>query len=186
MASIKGGGDNVSVKSVESESAGVANQHSDAANKHSDKGDIIAEVALESLKPKGGVEKQPDKDETIAAVARVADEHSDKGDRIAEVAIESLKSEGVADKRPDEGESIAEVALDALKSKGVADKHSDEAASGSTVEMLVSTFKETIASEVGLPVDQQRLIFRGKVFKDEDRLSEYQPSDQGHNHAWIS
>ncbi|KAJ0952253.1 putative Ubiquitin domain-containing protein [Helianthus annuus] len=184
---------NVSVKSVESESesAGVANQHSDVADKHSDKGDRIAEVALESLKPKVGAEKQSDKDETIAEVARVADEHSDKGDRIAEVAIESLKSEGVADKRPDEGESIAEVALDALKSKGVADKHSDEGASGSTVEiniktldsqlhnfivdknMLVSTFKETITSEVGLPVDQQRLIFRGKVLKDEDRLSEY-------------
>ncbi|KAJ0615942.1 putative Ubiquitin-like domain-containing protein [Helianthus annuus] len=168
----------------------MADHHSDK-DKHSDKGDRIAEVALESLKPKVGAEKQSDKDETIAEVARVADEHSDKGDRIAEVAIESLKSEGVADKRPDEGESIAEVALDALKSKGVADKHSDEGASGSTVEiniktldsqlhnfivdknMLVSTFKETITSEVGLPVDQQRLIFRGKVLKDEDRLSEY-------------
>nr|XP_043606238.1 ubiquitin-like domain-containing protein CIP73 isoform X2 [Erigeron canadensis] len=39
--------------------------------------------------------------------------------------------------------------------------------------MLVSAFKEKIASDVGLSVAQQRLIFRGKVMKDEHRLSEY-------------
>ncbi|XP_076951846.1 ubiquitin-like domain-containing protein CIP73 isoform X3 [Bidens hawaiensis] len=39
--------------------------------------------------------------------------------------------------------------------------------------MLVSTFKEKIASDVGLPVTLQRLIFRGRVLKDEHRLSEY-------------
>ncbi|PWA96330.1 ubiquitin [Artemisia annua] len=39
--------------------------------------------------------------------------------------------------------------------------------------MLVSAFKEKISGEVGLPVAQQRLIFRGKVLKDEHRLSEY-------------
>ncbi|KAL8200899.1 hypothetical protein R6Q57_012238 [Mikania cordata] len=39
--------------------------------------------------------------------------------------------------------------------------------------MLVSSFKEKIANDVGLPVGQQRLIFRGKVLKDEHRLSEY-------------
>ncbi|KAI3812953.1 hypothetical protein L1987_17666 [Smallanthus sonchifolius] len=39
--------------------------------------------------------------------------------------------------------------------------------------MLVSAFKEKIANDVGLPVGQQRLIFRGKVLKDEHRLSEY-------------
>ncbi|KAJ0427423.1 putative Ubiquitin-like domain-containing protein [Helianthus annuus] len=39
--------------------------------------------------------------------------------------------------------------------------------------MLVSAFKEKIADEVGLPVGQQRLIFRGKVLKDEHHLSEY-------------
>ncbi|XP_059633834.1 ubiquitin-like domain-containing protein CIP73 [Cornus florida] len=39
--------------------------------------------------------------------------------------------------------------------------------------MLVSQFKEKIASEIGLPVGQQRLIFRGKVLKDEHPLSEY-------------
>ncbi|KVH95409.1 Ubiquitin [Cynara cardunculus var. scolymus] len=39
--------------------------------------------------------------------------------------------------------------------------------------MPVLAFKEKIASDVGLPVGQQRLIFRGKVLKDEHRLSEY-------------
>ncbi|GFS31908.1 ubiquitin-like superfamily protein [Actinidia rufa] len=39
--------------------------------------------------------------------------------------------------------------------------------------MLVSLFKEKIASEIGLPVGQQRLIFRGKVLKDDHLLSEY-------------
>uniref|UniRef100_A0A5B6ZTG7 Ubiquitin-like domain-containing protein n=1 Tax=Davidia involucrata TaxID=16924 RepID=A0A5B6ZTG7_DAVIN len=39
--------------------------------------------------------------------------------------------------------------------------------------MPVSVFKEKIASEIGLPVGQQRLIFRGKVLKDDHLLSEY-------------
>ncbi|KAI3716762.1 hypothetical protein L1987_67876 [Smallanthus sonchifolius] len=163
-----------------------------------DKGDRIAEVALESLKSKGDAEKHIDEDETIAEVALVADQHTDKGDRIAEVALETMKSESVADKHSDDqGESIAEVALEALKSKGVADQRSETAtnstvkSSESTVEiniktldsqlhsfivdknMPVSTFKANIASKVGLQVEQQRLIFRGKVLKDEDLLSEY-------------
>ncbi|CAA7025654.1 unnamed protein product [Microthlaspi erraticum] len=37
----------------------------------------------------------------------------------------------------------------------------------------VSLFKEKIASEVGVPVGQQRLIFRGRVLKDDHPLSEY-------------
>ncbi|XP_052200809.1 ubiquitin-like domain-containing protein CIP73 isoform X2 [Diospyros lotus] len=37
----------------------------------------------------------------------------------------------------------------------------------------VLLFKEKIASEIGLPVGQQRLIFRGKVLKDDHPLSEY-------------
>ncbi|XVE56243.1 hypothetical protein DITRI_Ditri03aG0222700 [Diplodiscus trichospermus] len=37
----------------------------------------------------------------------------------------------------------------------------------------VSLFKEKIAKELGVPVGQQRLIFRGKVLKDEHLLSEY-------------
>ncbi|GMP81808.1 hypothetical protein CsSME_00036395 [Camellia sinensis var. sinensis] len=39
--------------------------------------------------------------------------------------------------------------------------------------MPVSLFKEKIASQIGLPVGQQRLIFRGKVLKDDHLLSEY-------------
>ncbi|XAR64246.1 hypothetical protein NMG60_11024515 [Bertholletia excelsa] len=39
--------------------------------------------------------------------------------------------------------------------------------------MPVSQLKEKIASESGLPVGQQRLIFRGKVLKDDHLLSEY-------------
>lgn len=39
--------------------------------------------------------------------------------------------------------------------------------------MLISAFKEKIAGQIGVPVEQQRLIFRGKVLKDEHHLSEY-------------
>ncbi|KAK4429464.1 Ubiquitin-like domain-containing protein CIP73 [Sesamum alatum] len=39
--------------------------------------------------------------------------------------------------------------------------------------MVVSAFKEKIASQSGVPVGQQRLIFRGKVLKDDHLLSEY-------------
>ncbi|CAL9242444.1 unnamed protein product [Arabidopsis halleri] len=37
----------------------------------------------------------------------------------------------------------------------------------------VSLFKEKIAGETGVPVGQQRLIFRGRVLKDDHPLSEY-------------
>ncbi|KAG2698218.1 hypothetical protein I3760_07G140300 [Carya illinoinensis] len=39
--------------------------------------------------------------------------------------------------------------------------------------MPVSSFKEKIANEIGVPVGQQRLIFRGRVLKDDHLLSEY-------------
>ncbi|GAV56706.1 ubiquitin domain-containing protein [Cephalotus follicularis] len=39
--------------------------------------------------------------------------------------------------------------------------------------MPVLLFKEKIANEIGVPVGQQRLIFRGKVLKDDCLLSEY-------------
>ncbi|KAL6504469.1 hypothetical protein OROGR_026392 [Orobanche gracilis] len=39
--------------------------------------------------------------------------------------------------------------------------------------ILVSGFKEKIAQQIGVPVGQQRLIFRGKVLKDDHLLSEY-------------
>ncbi|CAA0813374.1 Ubiquitin-like superfamily protein [Striga hermonthica] len=38
---------------------------------------------------------------------------------------------------------------------------------------LVSAFKEKIAQKISVPVGQQRLIFRGKVLKDDHILSEY-------------
>ncbi|XP_031260810.1 ubiquitin-like domain-containing protein CIP73 isoform X1 [Pistacia vera] len=39
--------------------------------------------------------------------------------------------------------------------------------------MPVSSFKEKLANDIGVPVGQQRLIFRGKVLKDDHPLSEY-------------
>lgn len=39
--------------------------------------------------------------------------------------------------------------------------------------MPVSAFKEKVAIQSGVPVGQQRLIFRGKVLKEDHRLSEY-------------
>ncbi|KAL0347456.1 UNVERIFIED_CONTAM: Ubiquitin-like domain-containing protein CIP73 [Sesamum calycinum] len=39
--------------------------------------------------------------------------------------------------------------------------------------IVISAFKEKIASEIGVPVGQQRLIFRGKVLNDDHLLSEY-------------
>ncbi|KAI3693614.1 hypothetical protein L1987_76562 [Smallanthus sonchifolius] len=50
---------------------------------------------------------------------------------------------------------------------------SNVAGESSESTVLLSTFKDKIATDVGLPVRQQRLIFRGKVLKDEHRLSEY-------------
>ncbi|XP_071692797.1 ubiquitin-like domain-containing protein CIP73 isoform X2 [Rutidosis leptorrhynchoides] len=62
-------------------------------------------------------------------------------------------------------ESIVDIRIKTLDSQ-LYDFHVDK-------NMLVSAFKEKIATDVGLPVRQQRLIFRGKVLKDEHRLSEY-------------
>ncbi|XP_031475654.1 uncharacterized protein LOC116247603 [Nymphaea colorata] len=45
--------------------------------------------------------------------------------------------------------------------------------------MSVPSFKEQIASAVGVPAVQQRLIFRGKVLKDDHLLSDYNVED-GH------
>ncbi|KAL6504802.1 hypothetical protein OROHE_023560 [Orobanche hederae] len=39
--------------------------------------------------------------------------------------------------------------------------------------ILISGFKEKIAQQIGVPVGQQRLIFRGKILKDDHLLSEY-------------
>ncbi|CAN1163219.1 Ubiquitin-like domain-containing protein CIP73 [Linum perenne] len=40
-------------------------------------------------------------------------------------------------------------------------------------KMTVAAFKEKIAGQIGVPVNQQRLIFRGRVLKDDHLLSEY-------------
>ncbi|XP_015884148.1 ubiquitin-like domain-containing protein CIP73 isoform X3 [Ziziphus jujuba] len=45
--------------------------------------------------------------------------------------------------------------------------------------MPVSLFKEKIENETGVPVGRQRLIFRGKVLKDNDLLSDYRV-ENGH------
>lgn len=45
-------------------------------------------------------------------------------------------------------------------------------------QMPVSSFKEKIANEIGVPVGQQRLIFRGRVLKDDHLLSEYRIQPQ--------
>lgn len=46
-------------------------------------------------------------------------------------------------------------------------------------DMSVPILKEKVASAIGIPVEQQRLIFRGKVLKDNHLLSEYHLED-GH------
>ncbi|PIA39642.1 hypothetical protein AQUCO_02600238v1 [Aquilegia coerulea] len=43
--------------------------------------------------------------------------------------------------------------------------------------MSVPSLKEKVASASGVPVEQQRLIFRGKVLKDDQLLSEYHVED---------
>ncbi|KAJ0969798.1 hypothetical protein J5N97_022675 [Dioscorea zingiberensis] len=45
--------------------------------------------------------------------------------------------------------------------------------------MLIQSLKEKIAEATGIPAGQQRLIFRGKVLKDDHALSEYHLED-GH------
>ena len=53
--------------------------------------------------------------------------------------------------------------------------------------MSVSLFKEKIANEIGVPVEQQRLIFRGKALKDDQFLAEYRipPSQNSDNYDTV-
>ncbi|PSS31208.1 Large proline-rich protein [Actinidia chinensis var. chinensis] len=77
----------------------------------------------------------------------------------------SIDGSGTSDVGGDSSESMVELNIKTLDSQIYSfqvDKN-----------MLVSHFKEKIASEIGLPVGQQRLIFRGKVLKDDHLLSEY-------------
>lgn len=39
--------------------------------------------------------------------------------------------------------------------------------------MLVKEFKAEISSKINIPVDQQRLIFRGRVLHDDKEMKEY-------------
>ncbi|KAL4572750.1 hypothetical protein LXL04_019533 [Taraxacum kok-saghyz] len=141
----------------------------------------------------------------------VSNQHPDKALSTTNVSVKSPESSGVANQHSDKGASIADVVLESVKSK--ADKHPDHEGAttsnvtvekdDSTVEinvktldsqlhnfnvnknMPVSLFKKKIAGEVGLAVEHQRLIFRGKVLKDEDLLSEYHV-ESGHTLHLVS
>ncbi|GAB4828406.1 hypothetical protein Ancab_035404 [Ancistrocladus abbreviatus] len=82
----------------------------------------------------------------------MADQHSTEG------ASTSESSGGSS-------ESVVELNIKTLDSQ-IYSFHADK-------NMPVSLFKEKIANEIGVPVGQQRLIFRGKVLKDDHLLSEY-------------
>ncbi|KAM7514013.1 hypothetical protein LguiA_003596 [Lonicera macranthoides] len=82
----------------------------------------------------------------------MADQHSFEGSSTSNVSAES-------------SESTVELNIKTLDSE-IHSFHVDK-------NMLVSVFKEKIASQIGVPVGQQRLIFRGKVLKDDHPLSEY-------------
>ncbi|KAK6256961.1 hypothetical protein QUC31_000420 [Theobroma cacao] len=82
----------------------------------------------------------------------MADQHSNEGLSTGNVSGES-------------SDSFVELKIKTLDSQ-IFSFHVDK----STPVLL---FKEKIANEIGVPVGQQRLIFRGKVLKDEHLLSEY-------------
>jgi hypothetical protein len=82
----------------------------------------------------------------------MADQYSGEGSSISNTAMDS-------------SDSIVEISIKTLDSQ-IYNFRVDK-------NMLVMSFKEKIANETGVPVGQQRLIFRGKVLKDEHLLSEY-------------
>ncbi|KAL7590388.1 hypothetical protein Lser_V15G39955 [Lactuca serriola] len=131
----------------------------------------------------------------------MADQHSDEHVNTSNVDVKSSEPKTVADQRSDETlKSKADKLSDA---EGATTSNVTVESSGSTVEiniktldsqlhsfhvdknMPVSLFKEKIAGEVGLSVEHQRLIFRGKVLKDEDLLSEYHV-ESGHTLHLVS
>nr|XP_043622612.1 ubiquitin-like domain-containing protein CIP73 [Erigeron canadensis] len=157
-------------------------------DKNYDEGVTIADVALESLKSKEVENQHSDTGlSTANAIASslkstgVADKHSDEGVSIADPTLESLKSKSVADKHVEEGAITAnanDIIVESTRhgtSVEINVMTLDSQLHSFNVDknMQVSIFKDKIASEVALPVEQQRLIFRGKVLKDDDLLSEY-------------
>ncbi|KAI3721301.1 hypothetical protein L2E82_32309 [Cichorium intybus] len=178
------------------------------ADQHSDKGAGKGNAVVESSDKVGQTDHRSDEHVNAKNVVvessqpkTVANKHSDKGLSTDNVSVKNQESTGVADQHSYEG----------VKSQ--ADKHSDHEGattrnvtgenSGSTVEiniktldsqlhsfnvdrnMPVSVFKGKIAGVVGLAVEHQRLIFRGKVLKDEDLLSEYHV-ESGHTLHLVS
>ncbi|KAL5780804.1 hypothetical protein ACOSQ2_011541 [Xanthoceras sorbifolium] len=82
----------------------------------------------------------------------------------------------MADQHPNEGSSTSNVRGESSDSTvDINIKTLDSQIYSFQVEknMPVSLFKEKIANDIGVPVGQQRLIFRGKVLKDDHLLSEY-------------
>ncbi|XWS25981.1 hypothetical protein CRYUN_Cryun27aG0114300 [Craigia yunnanensis] len=82
----------------------------------------------------------------------------------------------MADQHPNEGSSMGNVSgesSDSLVELRVKTLNSQICSLLVDKNTPVSLFKEKIADAFGVPVDQQRLIFRGKVLKDEHLLSEY-------------
>ncbi|KAK3231946.1 hypothetical protein Dsin_003827 [Dipteronia sinensis] len=82
----------------------------------------------------------------------------------------------MADQHPNEGSSTSNVCGESSDSTvEINIKTLDSRIYSFQVDksMSVSLFKEKIATDIGVPVGQQRLIFRGKVLKDDHLLSEY-------------
>ncbi|XWS20877.1 hypothetical protein CRYUN_Cryun30bG0006700 [Craigia yunnanensis] len=82
----------------------------------------------------------------------------------------------MADQHPNEGSSTGNVSgesSDSLVELRVKTLDSQICSLLVDKNTPVSLFKERIADAFGVPVSQQRLIFRGKVLKDDDLLSEY-------------
>ncbi|KAF6172544.1 hypothetical protein GIB67_007057 [Kingdonia uniflora] len=81
---------------------------------------------------------------------------------------------------PNEGSSSSEVPCESSESTvevNVKTLNSQIYSFRVSKNLPVSQFKEKIASSTGIPVGQQRLIFRGRVLKDDHLLSEYHVED---------
>ncbi|KAL9144553.1 hypothetical protein ABFS82_14G303300 [Erythranthe guttata] len=79
--------------------------------------------------------------------------------------LDSAEGSGARDASGQSSESTFEINIKTLDSR-ICSFHVDK-------NIVVLAFKEKIASQIGVPVGQQRLIFRGKVLKDDHLLSEY-------------